>query len=102
MKPFKIHRSRCAAIEAASAERGQRTVRADAMKVWILRDNLAGKRATSCLPRGSLDLYLRIPTKSPLRTEMIAPPDSDMMSPPGPVPLAMGLLALSRLSSIVL
>ena len=29
-------------------------------------------------------------------------PCSDMMSPPGPVPLAMGLLALSRLSSIVL
>src|SRR6516225_6710038 len=45
---------------------------------------------------------LRIPMKSPLRTEMISPRDSDMMSPPGPVPLAMGLLALSRLSSIVL
>jgi len=45
---------------------------------------------------------MRIPMKSPLRTEMISPRDSDMMSPPGPVPLAMGLLALSRLSSIVL
>jgi len=44
---------------------------------------------------------VRIPRKSPLRTEMITHPDSDMMSPPGPVPLAMGLLALSRLSSIV-
>jgi hypothetical protein len=48
------------------------------------------------------DAALRIPMKSPLRTEMISPRDSDMMSPPGPVPLAMGLLALSRLSSIVL
>jgi hypothetical protein len=43
---------------------------------------------------------LRIPMKSPLRTEMISPRDSDMMSPPGPMPLAMGLLALSRRSSM--
>ncbi len=40
--------------------------------------------------------------KSPLRTEMISSLDSDIVSPPGPVPLAIGSLALSRLSSIVL
>jgi hypothetical protein len=40
---------------------------------------------------------LRIPMKSPLRTEMIAPLDSDMMSPPGTgAALAVGLLAPSQ------
>lgn len=45
---------------------------------------------------------MRIPRKSPLRTEMISSLDSDIVSPPGPVSLAIGSLALSRLSSIVL
>ena len=43
--------------------------------------------ATACLGANHVDLspeaHLRIPMKSPLRTEMMSSPDSDMMSPPG-------------------
>ncbi len=59
------------------------------------RSLAAGRRARSRLPSRShspcrpvsLGSSLWIPTTSPLRTEMIAPLDSDLMSPPGPVPL---------------
>jgi hypothetical protein len=51
-----------------------------------------------CDQRDIIDLLstVPIPMKSPRRTEMIAPLDSDMMSPPGTgAALAVGLLALS-------
>jgi hypothetical protein len=38
------------------------------------------------VPLALVHTVVLIPMKSPRRTEMIAPPDSDMMSPPGPVP----------------